>query len=416
MLTSSTDGDGLNSKRKQTEVITVPGPLDGIRVLDLTIAQQGPYATLLLADMGAEVIKVERPAIGEVGRMLGIDRRTGFSAYFLAINRGKKSLALDIQRPEGREVLLRLAHGCDVVAHNFRPGVMDKLGLGYEAFRDVNPGIIYAQASAFGTKGPMGTKPGNDILGQAMSGLMSITGDGEAPVPAGSAIADHIGAVTLALGIVSALVARQRTGRGQTVETSLLASMMAAQSWELTHYMMTGEKPTREGRGHPHLLWQWYTYRTADGWLAIGGVDPSRWTRFCAAIGRPDLDAEGTYANAGTRIRERHTLNTLLDEHFATRQTAAWMPALEAADIFCAPVLDYEQVTTHEQVVANDYITEINHPKTGRTRVIPTPLAFSETPTDSTHLEAKLGEHSDQVLREFGFTDDEISQLSRSVI
>jgi crotonobetainyl-CoA:carnitine CoA-transferase CaiB-like acyl-CoA transferase len=394
----------------------MPGPLDGIRVLDLTIAQQGPYATLLLADMGAEVIKVERPAIGEVGRMLGIDRRTGFSAYFLAINRGKKSLTLDIQRPEGRDVLLRLARDCDVVAHNYRPGVMEKLGLDYEAFRGVNPGIIYAQASAFGTKGPMGTKPGNDILGQAMSGIMSVTGDGEAPVPAGSAVADHTGALTLALGIVSALVARQRTGRGQKVETSLLTAMMAAQSWELTHHMMTGEMPTREGRGHPHLLWQWYTYRTADGWMAIGGVDPSRWTRFCAAIGRPDLDAEDTYANAGTRIRERRALNDLLDEHLATRKTDEWMAALEEIDIFCAPVLDYAQVTSHEQVLANEYIVEIDHPKTGRTRVIPAPLRFSETPIDSTRREATLGEHSDDVLRSAGYGDEEIEKLRRSVV
>jgi crotonobetainyl-CoA:carnitine CoA-transferase CaiB-like acyl-CoA transferase len=262
----------------------------------------------------------------------------------------------------------------------------------------------------------MGTKPGNDILGQAVSGIMSVTGDTEAPVPAGSAVADHVGAVTLALGIVSALVARQRTGRGQKVATSLLTAMMAAQSWELTHYMMTGEKPTREGRGHPHLLWQWYTYRTADGWMAIGGVDPSRWTRFCAAIGRPDLDAEDTYANAGTRIRERHALNALLDEHFSTRKTGEWIAVLESQDIFCAPVLDYEQVTTHDQVLANDYIAEIDHPKTGRTRVIPTPLTFSETPTDSSRREATLGEHSDEVLRESGFTDDEITQLRRSVI
>ena len=161
----------------------MPGPLDGIRVLDFTIAQQGPYATLLLADMGAEVIKIEGRERGEVGRLLGIDRRNGFSAYFLAINRGKKSIRLDLKSDKGREVALRLARDCDIVAHNFRPGVMEKLGLGYEAFRAVNPRVIYAGASAFGTKGPLGRKPGNDILAQAMSGLMSVTGEGTAPLP-----------------------------------------------------------------------------------------------------------------------------------------------------------------------------------------------------------------------------------------
>lgn len=389
------------------------GPLEGIRVLDLTIAQQGPYATLLLADMGAEVLKVEPPGRGEVGRMLGIDRSNGFSAYFLAINRGKKGLTVDMKSPRGRDLILRLARGCDVVAHNFRGGVMERLGLGYEAFRAENPAIIYAQASAFGTKGPMGEKPGNDILAQALSGLMSVTGDTEAPVPAGCAMADHVSALTFALGIVSALVARQRTGRGQVVETSLLGSMLAAQSWELTHYMMTGELPPKAGRGHTHLMWQWYTYRTADGWMAIGGVDPSRWSRFCEAIGRPALETDERFDNAGKRIRDRDLLNGLLDEHFSTRKTPDWIAPLEAADIFCAPVLDYSQVASHEQVTANGYTATISHPKIGAARVIPTPIAFSETPVDAGRPEPRLGEHNDEVLRDFEFSKEEIAELKR---
>src|SRR3970282_1930268 len=226
----------------------MPGPLEGIRVLDFTIAQQGAYATLLMADMGAEVITLEEPGKGEVGRVLGMDRKRGVSAYFLALNRGKKSLTLDLKSPKGREVALRLARDCDVVAHNFRPGVMEKLGLGYEAFRKVNPRVIYAGASAFGTKGPLGRKPGNDILAQAMSGLMSVTGEGNAPLPAGCAIADHTAALTLALAMVSALVARERTGVGQQIECSLLGSMLAAQSWEMAYFSMIGETPGPAGR------------------------------------------------------------------------------------------------------------------------------------------------------------------------
>lgn len=387
------------------------GPLEGIRVLDFTIAQQGPYATLLLADMGAEVIKVEAPGRGEVGRLLGIDRRTGFSAYFLAINRGKKGITLDLKSEKGRRVALRMGRDCDVVVHNFRPGVMEKLGLGYDAFREENPRIIYAGASAFGTKGPWGARPGNDLLAQAASGLMSVTGDGEAPVPAGAALADHTGALTLALGILAALFYRERSGVGQEIETSLLGSMIAAQTWELTHYMMTGEKPPKAGRGHTHLLWQWYTYRTADGWLAIGGVDPSRWPAFCRAIGRPELEADERFASPGSRIRGRRELNDLLDAHFSTRPTSEWLPPLEEADIFCAPVLDYEEVTSHEQVRANGYTCTIRHPQMGDSRIIPCPIRFSETPVCADAPEPKLGEHTELVLRAFGYSEAEVEEL-----
>lgn len=392
----------------------MPGPLAGIRVLDFTIAQQGPYATLLLADMGAEVIKVEGRERGEVGRLLGIDRKTGFSAYFLAINRGKRSIRLDLKSDKGREVALRLARDCDIVAHNFRPGVMEKLGLGYVACKAVNPRLIYAGASAFGTKGPLGRKPGNDILAQAMGGLMSVTGEGEAPLPAGCAIADHIAAVTFALGIVSALFARERTGKGQEVECSLLASLIAAQSWEMTYFAMIGENPSKAGRGHTSLAWQWWTYRTADGWLAIGGVDPARWPGFCRAIGRPELATDERFDDAGKRIRERKALNALMDEHLSTRKTDEWMPALEAEDIFCAPVLDYQQVLSHEQVRANGYTAEIDHPQAGRATVIPTPIAFSETPVDSLKAEPAHGEHTEDVLRDFGFADGEVEGLRQA--
>src|SRR3989304_6025057 len=239
------------------------GPLEGIRVLDFTIAQQGAYATLLMADMGAEVIKVEEPGRGEIGRVLGMDRKRGVSAYFLAINRGKKSLTLDLKSEKGREIALRLVRGCDVVAHNFRPGVMEKLGLGYEAFKQVNPRIIYAGASAFGTKGRLGWKPGNDIPGRASSRPRTTPGGGgDGPVPTGVAVADHIGAVTMALGILAALLARERTGVGQRVEVSLLGSLLAAQSWELTHHLLTGGGPAKAGRGPAPPPPASYTART----------------------------------------------------------------------------------------------------------------------------------------------------------
>ncbi|MEX0801608.1 MAG: CoA transferase [Dehalococcoidia bacterium] len=389
----------------------MPGPLDGIRVLDFTIAQQGGYATLLLADMGAEVIKVEEPGKGEVGRLLGMDRKRGFSAYFLAINRGKKGLTLDLKSERGRQVALRLARDCDVVANNFRPGVMEKLGLGYEAFQRENPRIVYAAASAFGTKGRLGWKPGNDLLAQAMSGLMSMTGEDETPLPTGVAIADHIGAVTLGLGIVAALFARERSGRGQVVEASLLGSMLAAQSWELGHYLLTGEEPPRAGRGNAHLRLLWYAYTTADGYMAIGGLYPQRWPAFCRAIDRPELEADERFSSVGGRIRDRDELNRLLDEHFSTRPTAHWIERLEAADVFCAPVYDYEQVAREPQFRDNGYLAPVQHPKLGEVTVVNFPLQFSETPAAIGDAEPGLGQHTDEVLASFGYTAEDIAAL-----
>jgi len=393
----------------------MPGPLDGMRVLDFTIAQQGPYATLLLAEMGAEVIKVEPPGQGELGRTLARDRRTKFSYYFLAINRGKKSLTVDLKSEKGRRLVLRLARHCDVVVENFRPGVMERLGLGYDAFREVNPGIIYASASAFGTRGPWGHRPGNDLLAQAASGLMSVTGEeGQGPLPAGVAIADHTGAVTLALGIVAALLARERTGQGQKVETSLLGSMLAAQSWELTYYLNSGEPVRKAGRGHalvPHL---WQVYRTSDGYLALGGVMVDRWHQFCRAIGRPELTEDPRFARLGDRLRNMEALHRLLDEHFARAPTEVWLARLEEADFPVAPVLDYEAVGRERHMYENGYLVQVPHRRLGQVTMVNFPIRFSATPGAIQGPEPELGEHTEEVLRSYlGLGPQEIEELRR---
>jgi crotonobetainyl-CoA:carnitine CoA-transferase CaiB-like acyl-CoA transferase len=390
----------------------MPRPLEGIRILDFTIAQQGSFATLLLADMGAEVIKVEPPGRGEIGRTLGIDRRTRFSCFFLAMNRGKKSLTVNLKTPAGRDIVYKLVPQCDVCVHNFQPGVTTKLGLDYETIRRMNPRIIYGAASAFGSEGPKRAMAGNDIVAQAMSGLMSVTGeDGGYPLPAGVTIADHIGAVTFALGIITALLTRERTGVGQQLDVSLLGSMVAAQSWELTYYLMTREPPGRAGRGHPQLPLLWRVFRTADGYIALGGIDRGRWAGFCTAIGREDLRDDPRFDSTRGRVENRAQLFAIFDELFPTRTTGEWMDALEPADALCGPVYSYEQVAEEPQFRANRYLLSMEHPQMGSVEVVGPPIHLSETPVEVAGPEPTLGQHTEEILRGLGYDSAEVARL-----
>jgi crotonobetainyl-CoA:carnitine CoA-transferase CaiB-like acyl-CoA transferase len=389
------------------------GPLEGIRVLDFTIAQQGPYAALLLAEMGAEVIKVEEPGRGDLARALARDRRTKFSYYFLALNRSKKGIAINLKHPKGRQLILDLARHCDVVVENFRPGVMEKLGLGYEDLRQVNPRIIYARATAFGTRGPWGHRRGNDITVQASSGIMSVTGlESDPPLPVGVAIADHIGGLTLAVGILAALMARERTGVGQKVETSLLGSMVAAQSPELTYRLATGQKLGRAGLGHTLLPHLWRVYRTADGYMAIGGVPPERWRDFCQAIGWPELADDPRFREVGERLRRISELNNLLDEHFSRLPAQEWVARLEEADLPVARVYDYDALIQEPHLYENDYLVPFSHRRLGEITLVNCPIHFSETPAAIKGPEPELGEHTQEVLsRLLGLSQEEIESL-----
>jgi CoA:oxalate CoA-transferase len=389
------------------------GPLSGVRVLDLSQWQQGPYATVLLSDMGAEVIKVERPQYGDAGRSaLGGPDPHGVAPDFFAHNRGKRGMTVDLSHPKGREIALKLAEGMDVVVTNFRLGVMEEWGLGYDAFRERNPRIIYAQASGSGPKGPNRERPMFDIVAQAMGGLMSVTGEeGRMPLPVGAFIGDQVGAIVLALGITSALYNRERTGAGQSIDVSLLGTQVALQSFEITHHLFTGEVPKPGGRGHPHTAWLWYTFPAADGHFTMAGVRDDKWNDFCEIIGDPDLAEDPRFDTYDARAENRDQLVERLDAAFKKRDVAHWAESLGTIDVACGPVRTYDQVVADPQVIENRYIDEMEHPHLGRIRYVNTPIEFSETPVQSRGPQPELGQHTEEVLLELGYDWSEIVSL-----
>jgi crotonobetainyl-CoA:carnitine CoA-transferase CaiB-like acyl-CoA transferase len=389
----------------------MPGPLDGVKVLDFTVFQQGPQATLVMADMGADVIKVEPPMFGDLGRVLAMVGEGRFSAYHLAHNRGKRSITLNLKTEEARDVVRKLIPQMDVMVHNFRPGAMERLGLGYDDVRKLNEKIIYGHASGWGAKGPKAEHPAFDIAAQARGGLMSITGEADGgPLPAGVAVADYIGAMNLALAVIAALYAREQTGVGQKIDTSLFGTQIASQAWELQYYILSGRKK-RSGRGHAYLPTIWRTFQTADGWAVVGGVGDDRWPAFCRAVGMPELERDERFVHAGARKDNLEALYVLLDDKFLAKTTREWIDVLEAHDMICAPVQDYEQLVADPQALANDYLLEVDHPANGRTQVVGFPWKFSETPAKAAPAAPELGQHTEDILLSLGYSWDDISGL-----
>ena len=387
------------------------GPLDGVRVLDFTIFQQGPQAGLVFADMGADVVKVEAPPYGDLGRVVGSIGEERFSPYFLAHNRGKRGITLDLKTEEGKRIGLLLAERSDVAIHNFRPGVMERLGLGYDDMRQANPRIIYGHASGWGTKGPRATHPAFDLAAQAQGGIVGVTGEPDGyPLPAGAAIADYVGALNLATAVLSALYVRERTGHGQKIETSLLGGQIAMQAWEIQYYLTHGVTG-KAGRGHFFLPTIWRVFKTADSHVVIGGILPHTWPDFCQAMGMPELEHDPRFAKYGDLVGNRDELYAILDEGFTKKTTEEWMSRLEAADCVCAPVASYKDLVDDPQVRANDYIVEVEHPTRGKIPVVGAPWRFSETPVEVAAAAPELGQHTEEILQELGFSWEEIEAL-----
>jgi formyl-CoA transferase len=389
-----------------------PGPLEGVRVLDLTRVLAGPFCTMFLGDLGAEIVKIEEPRSGDDTRGWGPPFAGGESAYFLSVNRNKKSVAIDLKEPAGAELVRRLAERADVLVENFRPGTMERLGLGERELRGRNPRLIYASLSGFGADGPMSGWPGYDLIVQAWGGLMSITGmpDGE-PTKVGVAIVDIVAGLMLGKAIVAALYARERSGAGQRIETSLLEAAVACLVNVGSNYLVEGKVPGRWGNAHPSIV-PYQSFRTADGYLVVGVASEGIWRRFCAAIGSPELADDPRFARNADRVRHRGELVAILAEAFLRRQNREWQTILAEAGVPCAPVQTLDQVFSAPQVLHRNMLVEVEHPAAGRVRMAGLPVKLSGTPAAIRLAPPLLGQHTREVLASWlGLGSAEISRL-----
>jgi crotonobetainyl-CoA:carnitine CoA-transferase CaiB-like acyl-CoA transferase len=387
-------------------------PLDDLVVVDLTRALAGPYCTMMLADLGARVVKVETPKGGDDTRGWGPPFYNGESAYFLSINRNKQSLALNLKDRRGRDLLLRLARRADVLVENFRPGTMDRLGLGYATVREIAPRIVYCSISGFGQTGPYRARAAYDLIVQGMGGIMGITGEPDgAPMRVGVAIADICAGMFAAYGILAALRVRERTGTGQWVDAALLDGQVAWMTYMAANYFATGENPPRVGSAHLNLV-PYQPFPTRDGFVNVAVGSEGLWHKFCEALETP-IATDPRFATNADRVRNREVLLEVLMPVFARRTTAAWVERLLRAGVPAGPIYRMNEVMDDAQVRHREMVVEVEHPRAGRVRVNGVPVKFSETPGGVVAPPPVLGEHSEAVLRELGCDAAELSALRR---
>lgn len=390
----------------------MPLPLERVRVLDLTIWQQGTYATAVLADLGADVIKIEERAAGDPGRGAWVTPALGLSAYFEAHNRGKRSVALDLKHQAGRDVCLRLAEDADGFVTNYRPSAVKRLGLDYEALAARNPRLVYVQASGYGPRGPDADLGAFDFLAQGRGGFASTNGEpDDPPLPAQVPIADQVGALHATIALLTGLVARERSGRGARYDTSLLGSQLSLQSFDITSYLFSGRLRPRAHRGGSRPFWR--TYRAGDGkWFVIGMLLDRAWADVCRVLGCEHLLEDERFDSFRKRVGENaEPLIAILDEVFATAPAREWVDRLNSVGMFSALVQDYSELSDDPQVRANEYIQDVQRPGGDAVPLVATGIAVDGEPVRIRRLAPEHGEHTEEVLLEAGYTWEEIAAL-----
>ncbi len=392
-------------------------PLDGIRVVDLTRVLSGPYCTMQLGDLGAEVIKVERPGEGDDTRAFAPPFQGDQAAYFLSVNRNKKSITLDMKSERGKEVLWRLIEVSDVVVENFRPGAMDRLGLGYEAVKARRPAMVYCSISGFGDTGIQKDRPGYDVIVQGEAGIMDITGprDG-APYKVGVAVADLVSGLNASQGILAALYTRQSTGLGQHVRISMYEAVAALLTFNASIYYATGDSPRRRGNEHPTIV-PYETFEAADGWINLGVANDDLWQRFCAAAERQDLKTDARFARASDRVRNREVLVPLVKTIIKQRSRDEWLKRLDKAGVPSGAIRTVGEVCESEVLEARGMVAEMQHPSAGLVKGIKSAMHLSHTPLDAYAPPPRLGEHTREILTGIlGYSAKDLDRLARDKV
>ena len=387
------------------------GPLNGIKVVELAQIMAGPTCGMLLADMGADVIKVEKLPGGDDTRSYTEPSINGESAAFMILNRNKRGVAVNLKTPGGLEVVKKLLADADVVTENYRKGTLEKLGLGYDVLQALNPRLIYCAVSGYGRTGPYADKGGFDLIAQGFAGIMSITGEpGGPPAKSGTSIADINAGILAALGIVSALVARSTTGKGQMVETSLMEAAIQQTYWQAAIYFASGKNPQPTGSAHI-LTAPYQAFPTQDGWINVGGANQSNWERIVKVIGRPELAQDPRFLTNGDRMKNLAALTPLIAQPLKARPSAEWIREFEAAGVPVGPVNKIGDMLADEQVRARDMVVEVDHARAGRVKALGHPIKFSDTRGEVKRAAPLLGQHTREVLGELGYSAARIDEL-----